>query len=286
MRSYASALKAFIAWNIGKGYLDTDPLRRLSLSKYSAAPKAGSERRRITQKELSALLEAAPEHRRLMYEVAVRTGLRAREIRMLRVSDLNVAKSVLMLRPETTKSRKPCVHPIPRDLAERLAAYAETGEALKIYKRFGSRKDRKRRDVPSDPLLYVSSHTGRDINVDIEAAKIPKFKPGEGKLDYHALRVTFISQVCENPNVTIKEAMTLARHSDPRLTLQTYARTSHARLSEIVGQSSQDFLTRGQEEDNSETEEVEIPLASRGLNGGGNASGIQPTEEIAFILPG
>ena len=54
------------------------------------------------------------------------------------------------------------------------------------------------------------------------AAKIKKDAPG-GRLDFHCLRVSFISAVIES-GATVKEAMAAARHSTPSLTLNTYGR--------------------------------------------------------------
>ena len=62
---------------------------------------------------------------------------------------------------------------------------------------------------------------------------IKKHNPALGKVDFHSLRTTYISQVVEQGE-TIKEAMTLSRHSTPSLTLNTYARAWDDRLAAIV----------------------------------------------------
>ncbi len=51
--------------------------------------------------------------------------------------------------------------------------------------------------------------------------------------DFHALRVYFISRVVE-AGANVKEAMELARHSDPKLTLRTYARVGMHSLSKVL----------------------------------------------------
>ena len=55
----------------------------------------------------------------------------------------------------------------------------------------------------------------------------------EGKLDFHAARTAFVTLLSES-DVTVKEAMELARHSTPQLTMNTYARTRQDRLSAAV----------------------------------------------------
>jgi hypothetical protein len=45
-------------------------------------------------------------------------------------------------------------------------------------------------------LLYVSSHPGRDLEIDLKAAGIAKWTD-DGKVDFHALRVAYVSLVFE-----------------------------------------------------------------------------------------
>ena len=51
--------------------------------------------------------------------------------------------------------------------------------------------------------------------------------------DFHALRVYFITRLVET-GATLKEAMELARHSDPKLTLKTYARVGMHNLGRVL----------------------------------------------------
>jgi len=56
------------------------------------------------------------------------------------------------------------------------------------------------RESPLDdifnPLLYVPSHPARELDKDLETAGIPKHTP-EGKVDFHACRVAYISLLFE-----------------------------------------------------------------------------------------
>jgi hypothetical protein len=72
-----------------------------------------------------------------------------------------------------------------------------------LYARFYGRKDAKL-DIPENPLLYVPTHTTRDLDRDLQAAGIQKHAPG-GKLDFHACRVAYINFVIES-GVSVKEA--------------------------------------------------------------------------------
>ena len=65
------------------------------------------------------------------------------------------------------------------------------------------------------------------LRCDLAAANIP-FKidspEGEETRDFHALRGCYISNIIR-AGAELKQAMTLARHSDPKLTTARYART-------------------------------------------------------------
>ncbi len=66
----------------------------------------------------------------------------------------------------------------------------------------------------------------------VRAAGIPKTTPA-GKVDFHALRVAYTTFIWET-GATTKEAQSVARHSDPRLTANTYGRT---RLHSLQGRA-------------------------------------------------
>ncbi len=216
LQNYSESLCAFCNWAVDRGYLLEDPLK--NLSGYNTRPR--SYRRAMTPEEIQRLLEAAPEDRCLLYEVALSTGLRAKEIRSLKVKDLNPDACGLNLHARWTKNRKQSIQPIPRWLFEKLEKES-----------FGK--------PPSSPLLYVPSHTARELDKDLEAADIPKSTP-EGKVDFHSFRSIFITRVIE-AGANVKEAQALARHSTPELTMNTYAKTSHQRLSQLTEKLSRDI---------------------------------------------
>jgi hypothetical protein len=71
------------------------------------------------------------------------------------------------------------------------------------------------------------------LRVDLAAAGVPycvEGVNGNEYADFHALRHTFVSALAA-AEVGPKELQTLARHSDPRLTLGLY---THARSAELV----------------------------------------------------
>lgn len=205
----AEALGAFCDWCLTRGYLDQDPLRHLG--RFDTSPR--SRRRAMTAEEIAKLLESCAPHRRICYEVAFASGLRAGELRALRVRHLDRAAGGLRLEAAWTKNRRAGFQPLPVWLVDRLEDVA-AGKAA------------------DEPLLYVPSHPARDLEEDLKRAGIPKLT-AEGKLDFHACRVAFVTWVLE-AGATVKEAQALARHVTPDLTMNTYARTRGDRLSNVA----------------------------------------------------
>ncbi len=222
---HGDALKAFCRWCVDRDYLDRSPLERLQ--KLDTTPR--TRRRAMSRDEVIRLLEAAPPQRRLLYEVAFSSGLRAGELRSLERRHLDVARSGLQLEAEWTKDRRPGFQPLPQWLIEKLALFAHDRGAERVYAKLNRGPGAA---VPEDPLLYVPSHPARDMDRDMEAAGIQKWNP-HGKIDFHAARTAFITFLFES-GASLKEAQSLARHSTPTITANTYARTRPERLADVT----------------------------------------------------
>ena len=275
LQNYADGIKSFCSWCVERGYLRSDPLQQLR--SFNTSPR--TRRRAITQDELVRLVGVAPEERELLYEVAVLSGLRAGELRSLAVGHLDVERSGLRLDGEWTKNRRDGFQPLPTALVRRLRSFAEAETAAELYRKLRKRTD-ERMAIPEHPLLYVPTHTAREMYRDLRAAGIEKSSP-EGKLDFHSLRVAYITFVCE-AGATVKEAQEMARHSTPQLTLNTYARARGPRLAELVEQVAEAAIPRkkralyvhlaevgGQEESRNAIDDSSLRLPSGG-GGGGN----------------
>ena len=65
-------------------------------------------------------------------------------------------------------------------------------------------------------------HPAREIDMGPTVAKIPK-ETKEGKLDFHVLRMCFVTLAVE-AGANNREAQMLTRHSTPELTANVYAR--------------------------------------------------------------
>jgi site-specific recombinase XerD len=175
-QNYVEALAAFCDWLLDRGYLKHDPLK--GIAPFDTTPK--TLRRAMTEEELYKFLNGCAPHRRLMYEVAFCTGLRARELRALRAHHLDVERGGLKLEAAWTKNRKEGFQPLPEQLIARLQQAIENKSAHQQYLQFESRNTKYPK--AEDALLYVSANTGRDMSLDLIDADVSKTAPG-GKLD-------------------------------------------------------------------------------------------------------
>lgn len=268
LKNYAECLSTFCCWAKKRGYLDRNPLE--DLATFEGAPE--SLKRALTPEEFGKVLAVAPEHRRLLYEVAMMTGLRAGELRSLSPASVDLNKSVLILSADWTKNRKPGLQPIPGDLAQRLVEYGKNGVARELYDKHYGRSDAKMADIPDNPLLFISTHPSRELDKDLKAAGIPKEIPGEGKVDFHSLRVCFVTMII-NAGANAKEAQELARHSNPNLTMNTYAKARTDHMAELVNQVSSTVQEHSERALCVHIEEIEgdsqpaIPLSVNNLDG-------------------
>jgi len=228
LRNYAEALLSFCKWCHQRGYMTTKPLD--NLTQFSAEPL--TERRALTIAEIERLLNAAPPERHMLYKIAICTGLRANELRNLTVNHLDETRCALRLDAKWTKNRRAGYQPLDPALLEELQAFVAEGTAVTAYEKRKHTGD-KRISIPEEPLLYVPSHAARAFHKDCAVAGIAKFIPGQGKVDFHALRVVYATLVIES-GATLKEAQLLLRHSNPTLTMNIYAKVREGRLNEVA----------------------------------------------------
>jgi len=223
IRNIADAITTFCNWCVVRGYLLENPLAELG--KIDTTPVW--ERRALTIEEIRELLRVSPEYRRLLYQTAMLSGLRAGELQSLTRDHLDTAQCGLKLDGRWTKNRRKGFQPLPAKLVKRLAANAYTGFVTQLYKRFAPHFP-----FAEHALLYVPSHPARELDEDLAAARIPK-QTKEGKLDFAALRNSYVTLAAE-AGANVKELQTLARHRTPDLSLNVYAKTRDGRLSELA----------------------------------------------------
>jgi len=142
--------------------------------------------------------------RRLVYLLAVWTGLRRNEIRQLIWGDvqLDCLPARIALRAGTTKSKRADSLPIHPQLAEDLRAWRPAGAA------------------PTDRVFSTVPNM-KCLRADLALAGIPDKDQAGRYVDFHSLRVSLSTMLAAN-GVTPRATQALMRHTDPRLTAGVY----------------------------------------------------------------
>lgn len=181
-------------------------------------------RRALEPDEIRRLLEITatqPERfdltggeRVMLYRLAVETGLRANEIRTLKVSSFDFGRCTVTVESQHTKNHKEAVLPLRADTAAEL-------------KQFLAGK------LPQARAFIVPYRSAEMIYADLAAAGIDYTDKGRGIVDFHSLRHTF-GTLLAAMGVHPKTAQSLMRHSDINLTLSRYTHTLTGQESRAV----------------------------------------------------
>lgn len=238
------SLVAMFSWAVGCGLIETNPLRNLRRLPDGAGHQR-YRRRALTDAEIERFLAAAEQddgatstswhdlgggesnHRRSgqripqapMWLAFLETGARWSELTRVRWADFDATQRTIVLRAETTKSKKRRVIP----LRQRAVAVLESLRA--------THEEALGRDLtPADPVFRTpeaavwmrpTNNAMRILNRVLERAKIPRLDDEGRKLDIHSLRHTFGSRLARN-GVGLVQVQRLMGHSDPKLTAQVY----------------------------------------------------------------
>ena len=209
LHDYQQALKSFCRWCVDRGYLPRDPLARLR--RFDPAP--GTRRRALTLEDIAAIFAVAAPERRLLYEMALFSGLRLGELRHLTGAHLDIGRGGVRLDAAWTKNRRAGFQPLPGHLVSKLARATE---------------------FPSNPLLPVPSQpqVTRNFERDLEAAAIEKVTE-DGVVVFHSWRGTYAT-LLDSLGASPKETQELMRHATPVVTMQRYVQARHDRQKTLV----------------------------------------------------
>jgi len=218
---HRASIRAFCRWARADGRLRDDPM--LGVTGFNVREDVRHERRVLTDDELARLIESAETGpvvyhmdgplRAMAYRVAAASGFRVNELRSLPPERfrLDGDHPSIILKPPDAKNRRGVEQPIPRALADRLSRFL-AGKPL------------------GQSVFPLHHETAKAIRVDLERAGIP-YSTDQGVADFHSLRGYYISALVRS-GASIKTVQTLARHSNPALTLARYAR---ADVHDIIG---------------------------------------------------
>lgn len=171
-------------------------------------------RRSLTGPELLALLRVATPERRIVYLMAAYTGLRRAELAGLRWADVVFENALVRVRAAVTKNRRDAVLPLHADLVAALQEFKPQAAA------------------PFTPVFEAIPRM-TTLRRDLVAAGIPYLDAEGRRADFHALRVTY------GTNLTLSGAaprvvMELMRHSDIKLTMKIYTDAGKLPLADAV----------------------------------------------------
>ena len=187
-------------------------------------------RRAATPAELSLLLTAAlasakvywgltGRDRHAIYLCAATTGYRAGELLALTPAsfELDSPNPAAVLPGSATKNGEPARQPIPAGL-------------VPFWREYLAGRD------PALPVWPTPSRDGwgaKAVRRDLAEGGVPH-TTAAGRLDFHALRHSYLTALAEGGE-SMLVVQRLARHSDPRLTANTYAHLSDSGLAGAVG---------------------------------------------------
>lgn len=216
VHQYAGYIKRYGKWLDSSGKVSKSPFRHFKRSMKGHEPK---RRRPLTHDEVAVIckyLETAreryqhtSEERKALYLLAIRTGLRIKEIAQLRTRDFVFGTTNLVLLPKNvTKNRK--------------RAKLYLGESIGTLMEQLVSDGRKK---PFRITSYVQDCAARMIKEDMRDARatmsVPKGFLDTERVDFHALRHTCGAWLCWE-GVSIQVVQRIMRHSSITLTIDTY----------------------------------------------------------------
>ncbi len=215
LNEYLSALSAFTKWLYKRRKLKDNPL--LDIERVDTRGKQKRLRRALSLHEALRLLNIATPKNKVAYLLALTCGFRRHEIEQLKWSDLRLDTEIpfIAIRAEIAKNRKD-------DIA---VLKPETLKAIQELKAL--RPDTE----------YITGNLTRMCYMlkDWEKANIEYIDKNGYIADFHSLRktfCTFLQKAGVAPRI-VQEAM---RHSDPKLTSQTYTDAKQFNMSQAINQ--------------------------------------------------
>jgi integrase len=199
---YRAAMYSLLAWLEENGDLSGNPFKRVK--KTDGRGQETVKRRAATHSEMESLLINAGNYA-VTYLAAATTSLRRGDLEKLEWGDLHLdaAQPFVQVRAATTKDRKPAKVYLGRQLVVEL-------------------KKLQLPAMPSNKLVLAGRMPTMDqMREHLKAAAIPFVDDQGRRLDFHALRMTFDTNLAI-AGVPDAMRMKLMRHKSPRLTMETY----------------------------------------------------------------
>ena len=214
LNEYLATLSAFWTWLRKQSRVSVNPFELVERT--DTRGKERVQRRALSDTQVGQLLQAAGKNQ-LAYMLPLYAGLRRNEVKTLRWSNLVLGESggLLRIHAAVNKNRKEQALPLHHELAKALQQH-------------------KPADNKTDDLVVANGVPKmKEFRQDLAKAGIPFLDERGHRMDYHALRTTFITRL-STMKVHPRLAMELARHSDMRLTMKTYTDAGQLPLREVM----------------------------------------------------
>jgi integrase len=253
LQKHLKAVRQFARWCVATGRLHADFTATVSTEAVETDRRL--KRRTLTADECNRLIAAASAgpvrfgmagvDRALLYRVAIATGLRQGEIRSLTRSSIVVERdgAFILVNAGATKNGKTARQHIDTSLADLLAHHAGgkmPGAALFNLPHRTDVADMLRQDLGDARAKWLAE--AGDNAAERIARESSDFLAGINhageRADFHALRVTCGSLLIAQ-GVDTRTVQSILRHSDPKLTMNTYGRSmpqAAAHAADTLGQ--------------------------------------------------
>lgn len=211
INDYLDAVCVLLNWMQVQGRIVANPLK--VVGKVQTVGKEKVKRRALSDDEVRLLLAVSPS-RKVVYLLAVLTGLRRGELRSLQWGDvhLEAPKPFMHVRASTTKNGKSATMSLRDDVVDELRSI-RPGNVSPVTRVFR---------VPKPET----------VRADLKAAGIPLVDAQGRKVDLHALRHTLATNLARC-GVAPRVAMEHMRHSDMRLTNKTYTDAGQLQMDDV-----------------------------------------------------
>ncbi|MDE2100036.1 MAG: tyrosine-type recombinase/integrase [Patescibacteria group bacterium] len=233
VNAHTTAAKAFVNWAKEDNRIRAHELE--SIDRQSEDADRRYVRRPMSAAELRTLIASARtapewrgisgEDRSMFYLLGAMTGFRRTEMGSLQPEDFDLAGPMPIVRLDAsrTKNDRDAGQPIPATVADVLKVWLAA-------------------KAPGSPVFALPEKTALMLHADLRRCGIEPVDDQGRVVDTHSLRHGYISALAL-AGVPVKVAQTLARHSDPKLTMNVYAHLSAFDLHGAVAGALPDLTT-------------------------------------------
>jgi integrase len=236
---YLTAAKSFFNWMVDDKRMSENPVAHLKGQ--NANTDIRRARRSLEPDEIRRLLETTakgPERygmsgyeRSLLYRFAAETGLRANEVRKLKVGDFDFDNLTVTVKASYSKHRREDVQSLRQDTAVLLKEFLK--DKMPMAKAFGGRYKQLTKRTSDMIKADLAETEEKDKNGETIIEAIPYIDDAGRYADFHSLRHTTGSLLAAS-GVHPKVAQSIMRHSDINLTMSRYSHVLRGQESEAI----------------------------------------------------